>query len=84
MDTSKNQQQSKPAGAPRFESELLSRKEAAAYLGIAEQTLAIWKCTNRYDLPCAKIGRLVRYRKSDLDAFIARNMGNVENISRLA
>jgi len=61
METSKNQQQSQPAG-PRFESELLSRKEAAVYLGIAEQTLAIWHCTKRYDLPCAKIGRLVRYR----------------------
>lgn len=82
METSKNQQQSQPAGA-RFESELLSRKEAAAYLGIAEQTLAIWHCTQRYSLPCAKIGRLVRYKKSDLDAFIARNMKNVEKSSRL-
>lgn len=82
MDASKNQQQSQPAG-PRFESELLSRKEAAVYLGIAEQTLAIWHCTKRYDLPCAKIGRLVRYRKSDLDAFIARNMKNLEKTSRL-
>jgi excisionase family DNA binding protein len=82
MEISKNQQQSQPAG-PRFESELLSRKEAAAYLGIAEQTLAIWHCAKRYDLPCAKIGRLVRYRKSDLDSFIARNMRNVEKTSRL-
>lgn len=82
MDTSKNQQPSQPA-SPRFASELLSRKEAAAYLGIAEQTLAIWHCTQRYQLPCAKIGRLVRYKKSDLDAFIARNMKNVEKTSRL-
>lgn len=51
---------------------LLSRKEAALYLGISEQTLAIWKCTKRYDLPVIKIGRLVKYRKSDLDAFIDR------------
>lgn len=55
-------------------SELLSRKEAAAYLGVAEQTLAIWKCTKRYDLPYVKIGKLVKYKKSDLDAFIARNV----------
>lgn len=53
--------------------ELLSRREAAAYLGIAEQTLSIWKCTQRYALPFVKIGRLVKYRKVDLDAFIERN-----------
>jgi hypothetical protein len=50
--------------------ELMSRKAAAAYLGVAEQTLAIWKCTKRYDVPCVKIGRLVKYRRADLDAFI--------------
>lgn len=53
---------------------LLSRKEAAAYLGVAEQTLALWKCTGRYGLKCVKIGRLVKYRKQDLDAFIGKNL----------
>lgn len=52
---------------------LLSRKEAAKYLGISEQTLAIWKCTKRYDLPFVKIGRLIKYKKADLDAFIFKN-----------
>jgi excisionase family DNA binding protein len=54
--------------------QLLSRREAAAYLGIAENTLAIWKCQHRYDLPYVKVGRLVRYRKIDLDAFIAKRL----------
>ncbi len=63
-----------PSGAAFLRSELLSRREAAAYLGVAEQTLAIWKCTKRYALPFVKIGKLVKYRKSDLDAFIARNV----------
>ncbi len=63
-----------PLGAAFMRSELLSRREAAAYLGVAEQTLAIWKCTKRYDLPYVKIGKLVKYKKSDLDAFIARNV----------
>lgn len=54
----------------RFPSELLSRKEAAVFLGVSEQTLAIWKTTGRYSLPVVKIGRLAKYRKSDLDAFI--------------
>jgi excisionase family DNA binding protein len=54
--------------------ELLSRKEAAAYLGVAKQTLAIWACTRRYDLNYVKIGKLVKYRRVDLDKFIADNL----------
>lgn len=51
---------------------LMSRKEAAAYLGITSHTLAVWKCAKRYDLPCIKIGRLAKYRKEDLDEFMQR------------
>ena len=53
---------------------LFSRKEAARYLVIAPQTLAVWACTGRYNLPYIKIGHRVRYRKSDLNEFIARNL----------
>ena len=60
-------------GAAPMRSDLLNRREAAAYLGISEQTLAIWKCTGRYSLPYVKIGRLVKYKRADLDAFISRN-----------
>ena len=56
-----------------IESKLMSRREAAHYLGVSPQTLAVWACTQRYYLPLVKIGRHVKYRKSDLDAFIARN-----------
>ncbi len=49
---------------------LLSRKEAATYLGVNERTLANWQCAKRYNLPTIKIGRLVKYRQSDLEAFI--------------
>ncbi len=52
--------------------ELLTRNEAATYLGIAEATLAIWASNGTQTLPLVKIGRLVRYQKSDLDAYIAR------------
>lgn len=55
----------------KFPSELMSRKEAAAYLGVSEITLAIWKSTGRYGLKVYKIGRLCKYKKADLDAFIA-------------
>ena len=50
---------------------LLTREQAAAYLGLAPQTLAVWAITGRYSLPTIKVGRCVRYRQSDLDAWLA-------------
>ncbi len=49
----------------------LPEAEAAEYLGVKPNTLAVWRTTGRYSLPYVKVGRLVRYRKSDLDRFIA-------------
>jgi excisionase family DNA binding protein len=51
---------------------LLNRKQAAKLLGVSEGTLAVWACEKRYDLPFIKIGRLVKYRLSDLENFINR------------
>lgn len=55
-------------------SNLISRKDAAEYLGVSPQTLAIWASTKRNSLPYAKIGRLAKYRKDDLEAFVAKNI----------
>ena len=53
-----------------FEDPLLCRKEAARYLGgFSPDTLAVWDCTKRYQLNPIRIGRSVRYRRSDLDKF---------------
>jgi excisionase family DNA binding protein len=60
----------RPTRISRFQSELLTRREAAAYLGVTPETLAVWHCTRRYPIPVVKIGKLAKYRKSDLDAFI--------------
>lgn len=51
---------------------LYATPEAAAYLGLAENTLPVWRCVGRYDIPFIKVGRLVKYRKSALDAFLER------------
>ena len=51
---------------------LLNVAEAAAYLDVKEGTLRVWKSTGRYCLPCVKVGRLVKYHVSDLDAFLER------------
>ncbi len=51
---------------------LLTPPEAADYIGVAKNTLSIWRCVGRYDIPYIKSGRLVKYRKSELDAFLLR------------
>lgn len=56
---------------------LLSRSEAAEYLGVSKATLAVWKCVNRYQLPVIKVGRSVKYHIADLEAFVNRNRQNV-------
>lgn len=53
---------------------LLDRKTAAKYLQVSPGTLAVWDCTKRYDLKPLKVGRSVRYRKSDLDHFLERQL----------
>ncbi len=37
-----------PAILSRFQSDLLTRREAAAYLGVTPETLAVWASTRRY------------------------------------
>ncbi len=34
----------------------------------------MWHCTGRYDFPYVKTGRLVRYRRTDVDAFVEKRM----------
>ena len=50
--------------------ELLDEKQAAERLTVSPGTLAVWRSTGRYNLPFVKVGRMVRYRLSDLDAWV--------------
>ena len=64
-----------PTASPK----LLTPKQTAEMLGIAVQTLAIWRCTNRYQLPYVKVGRLVRYRAEQVAEFLhERARGDAE------
>lgn len=49
---------------------LLTTPEAAEELGVAPTTLEIWRCTKRYPLKFAKVGRNIRYRPADIEEFL--------------
>lgn len=52
---------------------LVSEREACEILGCRPNTLAVWRTNKRYTLPFYKIGRLVKYKVSDLEKFIQEN-----------
>jgi excisionase family DNA binding protein len=52
------------------QSDLLSNEEAAAYIGVTPRTLEVWRCKKRHRIPYIKVGRLVKYRRHALDAFL--------------
>jgi predicted site-specific integrase-resolvase len=40
-------------------------------LGVSVGTLSVWRTTGRYDVPFIKVGRHVRYKLKDIQAFLA-------------
>lgn len=57
---------------------LLDTERAAALIGVLPETLEVWRCTRRYDLPFIKVGRAVRYRPSDIQKWLeSRTVGIV-------
>lgn len=58
---------------------LMDPAEVAELLGTTTGTLSVWRCTRRYHLPYVRVGRRVRYRRADVENFIAeRTVGAVE------
>ena len=58
---------------------LLTRDEAATLLGVKPGTLATWHSQGRYDLPVVMVGRLPRYRLSELRAWLNRRNQQMES-----
>ncbi len=53
---------------------LLSPRRAAQLLGLSTHTLAVWRHRGDFRLPFIKIsGRAIRYRRSEVMAFIEKN-----------
>ncbi|MHA1575693.1 MAG: helix-turn-helix domain-containing protein [Alphaproteobacteria bacterium] len=53
-----------------METKLLNTKEAADFLGLKTGTLNIWRISNRYSLEYIKVGRYIRYKKSELERWL--------------
>ena len=49
---------------------LRNEVESAQFLGVKPTTLQVWRCNKRYALAYIKSGRLVRYRRSAIEAFL--------------
>lgn len=57
----------------RKQSDLITTEQAAEMLGLSNpRTLDNWRSTNRYSIPYVKVGRMVRYRASDIQDFIEK------------
>lgn len=48
----------------------LTTNEAAEMIGVKPQTLVSWRCTRREEIPYYKIGRMVFYKKTDIDIWL--------------
>ncbi|WP_318656998.1 helix-turn-helix domain-containing protein [Pseudomonas aeruginosa] len=49
---------------------LLTPERAAQMLGLSVKTLATWRSTGRHALPFIRCGARIRYRRSDLAAWL--------------
>lgn len=57
-------------------SALMDQRAAATYLGTTVGTLNTWRHYGKQKIPFMRWGNRIRYRKEDLDAFIAKNIEN--------
>lgn len=59
---------------------LLTTNQTAEYLGVGKETLSVWRATKRYNITYIKVGKLIKYRKSDLDRWLdERTCGVIVN-----
>lgn len=71
-NTAIQQAEPHPILANLLRSDLLNTEQAATYLGVTSRTLEVWRCTKRHAIPYIKVGRLVKYRKAELDHWLTQ------------
>ena len=52
---------------------LIDTTDAAKLLGVGEATLIKWRSTGENNVPFVKIGRCVKYRTTDLRAYVEKH-----------
>jgi len=52
---------------------LIAHQTAAEYLGVSVRTLSCWRSIGYPLIPYVKIGRLIKYRVSELEQYINEN-----------
>ena len=67
------------------EGDLLTIDQAAAYLTISKATLYTWR-TRRvgFGPRAVKVGGCLRYRRSDLDAWVAEHLETIDDLAPVA
>jgi excisionase family DNA binding protein len=64
--------------AGELTSDLLTVPEAAALLRLKPSTIRAWTCQRR--IPFVKVGRLVRIRRSDAEAYVTSRIVPAEGL----
>jgi excisionase family DNA binding protein len=59
--------------------DLMTPEEVSVLLKIPRQTLSLWRMTGAHGLKFARVGRSIRYSKSDLIAWMAARSGTSLN-----
>lgn len=60
--------------------EWLSPKEASKEFGLSISTLAKWRMDNKF-LSFSKIGKYIKYRRSDIEAFLLDSMVSCDEVA---
>jgi excisionase family DNA binding protein len=82
--TAKEHKMSTTADRP-LASTILTIDQAAAYLAIPKATLYTWRTRRAgFGPPAIKIGGCLRYRRSDLDAWIAQHVETFDGPENVA
>ena len=56
----------------------LNPKEVNKEFGLSVSTLAKWRMENKF-LPFSKIGKYIKYKRADIEAFLNDNLVEVQN-----
>ena len=69
-----------PVLAVESSAPLLNEAQAAEYIGVRPHTLSVWRCTRRHGIAYIRVGRLIRYRRLDLDRWLEQRREGGEEV----